>query len=189
MQFLEQMSKIFEIVVFTASHQSYADTILNYIDKGRKLVHHRLYRQHCVPYGGNVYIKDLRVLCRDLKNVLIVDNAPYSFASQIDNGYPISPFYDNPDDSELTNLATYMQTLESADDIRTENRARFRLREITETNICEYAKYYQHTYSDVSATEQSCESLNSFGDETPNFYEKVKKPLCHIQSLFAELFK
>ena len=119
----------------------------------------------------------LRTLGRDLASVIIVDNAPYSFASQIDNGYPIIPFYDNKQDEEMEGLWNYLKEIANAPDVRVPNKAKFRLREITETNICEYAQYYQHTSSDVSNTEQSSESLPSFGDESPNIYEKVKAPL------------
>ncbi len=187
--FLEQASKFCEVIVFTASHPFYANAILDHIEAGKKLVHHRLCRQNCVRYNGSVYIKDLRVLGRDLKNVVVVDNAPYSFASQIDNGYPIIPFYDNKADQELTVLMGYLKTLESVDDVRTPNRARFRLKDITETNICEYAQYYQHTNSDASGTEQSVESLPSHGDESPEMYEKVKAPMKQLQGLLADMFK
>jgi CTD small phosphatase-like protein 2 len=37
-------AEIFEVVVFTASHQSYADAVLDYLDPLNKLIHHRLYR-------------------------------------------------------------------------------------------------------------------------------------------------
>lgn len=40
-----------------------------------------------------MYVKDLRVLGRDLSGVVLVDNAAYSYAFQLDNGVPILPFY------------------------------------------------------------------------------------------------
>lgn len=40
-------------------------------------------------------MKDLRVIDRDLKKLLLVDNAAYSYCFQLDNGVPIVPFYDN----------------------------------------------------------------------------------------------
>jgi len=41
------MRKTWEIVIFTASQQEYADAILDEIDSDGDLFHHRLYRQHC----------------------------------------------------------------------------------------------------------------------------------------------
>lgn len=43
-QFLKDMSKIFEVVIFTAAAQDYADFILNYIEKENHFIDHRLYR-------------------------------------------------------------------------------------------------------------------------------------------------
>jgi len=188
-QFLEKASKIFEIIIFTASQKSYADVILNHIEKGNKYFHHRLYRQNCIFHEDRVYIKDLRILGRDLKNVIIVDNAPYSFASQIDNGYPIIPFYDNKSDNELQSLMNYLITIEKSKDIREDNRLKFKLKDVTDTNICDYAQYYQHTGSDCVSSEQSCESLSSIGDETPNMYEKVKRTLQLMQVQLDILYK
>lgn len=39
------------------------------------------------------------MLGRDLKNVVLVDNAAYSFGFQISNGIPIIPYYDNKSDT------------------------------------------------------------------------------------------
>lgn len=79
---LEQVNKDFEVVVFTASHKWYADVILDYIDPEGIYIQHRLYRDHCIKTTDNVYIKDLRVFeGRDLKDLIIVDNAVYSFGA------------------------------------------------------------------------------------------------------------
>lgn len=91
----------FEVAIFTASHQSYADAVLDkLIDPNRK--YPRLYRQHCIRTNEGIYIKDLRVIRnRLLKDILLVDNAVYSFGFQITNGIPILPFYKDPHDREL----------------------------------------------------------------------------------------
>jgi CTD small phosphatase-like protein 2 len=38
MECLEEANKHFQVVVFTASHQTYADAILDYIDPNRELI-------------------------------------------------------------------------------------------------------------------------------------------------------
>ena len=40
-----------------------------------------------------MHIKDLRVINRPLTDILLVDNAAYSYAYQLDNGIPIIPYY------------------------------------------------------------------------------------------------
>jgi len=44
MECLQEASQIMQIVVFTASHQVYADAILNYIDPEGELFSYRMYR-------------------------------------------------------------------------------------------------------------------------------------------------
>ena len=46
--FLQEMSKLFEIVVFTASFSDYANAILDHIDPGKEYISHRFYREHCI---------------------------------------------------------------------------------------------------------------------------------------------
>lgn len=79
---LELVNKYYEVVVFTASNKEYADVILDHIDPTRTLIQHRVYRQSCIKTTDNVYIKDLRIFKnRDLKDMIIVDNAVYSFGA------------------------------------------------------------------------------------------------------------
>ena len=44
MEFLQQMSKLYEVVIFTAGMQEYADWVLNQLDQDGTLINHRLYR-------------------------------------------------------------------------------------------------------------------------------------------------
>jgi len=99
---------MFEVIVFTASHQCYADPVLDHLDPSGDLIHHRLYRDSWIPVEG-VFIKDLRVIeNRNLKDVVIVDNAVYCFGYQLENGIPIITWNDDPNDKELFNLVEYM---------------------------------------------------------------------------------
>jgi CTD small phosphatase-like protein 2 len=124
------MKKRWEIIVFTASHQSYADTILDEIDPDRTLFDHRLYRQHCRELTTELYVKDLSKLNRDLSQTVLVDNSAYSYAMQLDNGIPILPFYEGKD-FELAALESYLQKLLDCDDVRTLNRQYFQLNKYT----------------------------------------------------------
>ena len=102
------MSRIFEVVVFTASHSCYANVIIDYIDPEKKFISHRLFRESCIE-KDSIYLKDLKVIDnRDLKNMVIVDNATHSFAYQLSNGIPIIPFYNNYDDKELLHLSKFL---------------------------------------------------------------------------------
>lgn len=91
--FLKRMGKHFEIVAFTASERCYADTILDELDPDCHLIHHRLYREHCTRLNSKIYAKDLRILGRDLSQVILVDNSPFSSLYQLTNAVPILPYY------------------------------------------------------------------------------------------------
>ena len=78
---LDFLAKFYEICVFTAGTQDYADACLDYLDPEKEIIKHRLYRQHCVNPINGVYVKDLRIIRdRDIKDILIVDNSIISFA-------------------------------------------------------------------------------------------------------------
>lgn len=90
---LEHLAKYYEIAVFTAGEQSYADAVLDYLDEERQIIKHRLYRQHCIKAAEGVYVKDLRIIGdRNPSDIILVDNSIVSFAFNLDNGVPISAF-------------------------------------------------------------------------------------------------
>ena len=75
---------------------------------------------------------------RPLRDMIIVDNAVYSFGYQLDNGIPIIPFYDDKSDEELMHLIFYIECLSKSADVREQNRKAFQLRELQEIDLQEY---------------------------------------------------
>ena len=61
--------------------------------------------------------------------MIIVDNAAYSFAFQLENGIPILPYYDFKADRELLSLKDYLIELAQAENIREMNSNAFKLHE------------------------------------------------------------
>jgi len=159
---LELVNKYYEVIVFTASHQWYADVILDYIDPEHKLIQHRLYRDHCIKTTDNVYIKDLRVFKnRDLKDMIIVDNAVYSFGAQLANGIPITPFKDDKDDTEFICLMNYVTAIKDYDDLRVPNRAAFKMEQVYKFNLENFIQYYDYDLCDEHSDEEYSDNEDS----------------------------
>ena len=124
--FLDFVSQYFELIIFTASEQEYADVILDYIEKDKKYFNMRLYRNSCVNLFPGLLIKDLSIFTkRNIENIIIVDNSLFSFANQINNGVLVSSFYNDKDDSMLLNLISYLGMLIGCEDVREENKKYF----------------------------------------------------------------
>ena len=129
---MKLIKKYYQIVIYTASHQSYADAVLNYMDPQKKYTKYRLYRNHCVQVnvcGKKFYIKDLDIFDKyyDLKNIVIIDNSVLSFAYHLNNGIPIVPYYDSEEDSELSILGYYLLSIYNYDDLREANKIHIRI--------------------------------------------------------------
>ena len=111
-QFLEEMSKFYEIVIFTAALKDYADSILDILDPNKKLIRYRLYRQH-TSISGVTFCKDLSKIGRYLGRTIIVDNLADNFKLQPNNGIHIWTWIDDMKDTQLNDLGKILKELVS----------------------------------------------------------------------------
>ncbi|ORZ36625.1 HAD-like domain-containing protein [Catenaria anguillulae PL171] len=103
--FMRAIADKFEVVVFTASLAKYADPVLDMLDKNK-----------CAPSTGN-YVKDLSMLGRDLRNVIILDNSPASYLFHRSNAIPITSWFSDPEDRELVELVPFLLELRAVDNV------------------------------------------------------------------------
>ena len=112
-KFLKELKPLYELIIFTAGTQEYADPILDTIEKEEKYFDKRLYRHHAVIIE-NLFAKDLSKLGRDLSKVIIIDNMPHNFRLQKENGIFIKNFYgEEQNDTTLLDLIPILQEIAS----------------------------------------------------------------------------
>jgi len=119
-QFLDNVKKYYELVIFTAATQEYADPIINALESNKKYFDYRLYRVHTIIID-NDFVKDLSKLGRDLSKTLIVDNMEQNYKLQKNNGITIRPFWgkDNEDSALIDLLDILIKIAEKNLDVRT----------------------------------------------------------------------
>ena len=136
-QTLNLIKKHYHIVIYTASHQAYADSVLDFMDPKKKYFKYRLYRNNCSLIdidGAKFYVKDLDILNEyyDLKDIVIIDNSVLSFAYHLQNGIPIVPYYDEDKDGSLYVVGLYLIHIFPEDDLREANKKQINLNSFLE---------------------------------------------------------
>ena len=123
--FIQSISQIYEIIIYTASTKEYALDIMRAIDPNNLYLRYLLSRRHC--YFKSPPVKRLEILDRDPRQIIIVDDTLLNWTNDIDNLVPITPFYGDKDDDELLKLHQYLYDVRNYSDYREVNRAFFKL--------------------------------------------------------------
>jgi len=113
--FMKAVGEKFEVVIFTASLSKYADPVIDLLDKHR-VCKHRLFREACTSHKGN-YVKDLLRLGRPIKDIIIIDNSPASYAFQPENAVPIESWFDDTSDCQLLEILGLLSELAKVDNV------------------------------------------------------------------------
>ncbi|RDX62914.1 CTD small phosphatase-like protein 2, partial [Mucuna pruriens] len=116
-EFLEKVSDMFDVFIFTASKRAYAEKLLDVLDPDKKFFSLRLYRDSCT-WQDRRCIKDLTIFGIDLAKVFIIDNTPEVFRFQVDNGIPIESWYEDPTDTALISMLPFLEKLIDVEDVR-----------------------------------------------------------------------
>ncbi|KAN0012222.1 hypothetical protein ACTFIU_007520 [Dictyostelium citrinum] len=115
--FLEKVSQWYNIVIFTASMQQYADPLLDQLDT-HKVFKKRLFRDSCLEKDGN-FVKDLSMIDQDLTSTIIIDNSPIAYSNNLENALPIDNWMgDNPSDTSLLSLLPFLEIIRHVQDVR-----------------------------------------------------------------------
>jgi len=189
-EFLQRMSSLgFEIVIFTAATQDYADWVIDQIDPCR-LIHYRLYRQHALPWGP-IFTKDLSRLGRELDRCLIIDNVQENFMLQPHNGIFIATWYDDPHDTALFNLTPLLDELMTSKVTVPEILEKYRDQIPTWAGVDQFSQFAgEYSEYDLSpkdglastptaADRQSPQQASDYGDLDPHDHSQAATPQAH----------
>ena len=104
-EFLQNIKKYYEIIIFSSGNKKYSDAIIDSIDEKTKYIDYRLYQEHCIIINDD-FVKDLSKIGRPINKMVIIDNIPQNYRLHKENGINIKSFYgDNSNDRILFHLS------------------------------------------------------------------------------------
>ena len=178
---LKELSKYYELIIFTASHSNYANPIIDLLDPDHTLFSKRLFSNNCIYASPKIPIKDLRILNCDLKQTITVDKYIHSFAFQLDNGIPIVPYNNNKNDRILLKVKDYLISLITLRNVRLVNRETFCLSELENFDLSHFLKSHKSNKGKIEDTKNvEFEEIKDFGSK--NRKKDKKKCLSIIQN-------
>jgi len=158
-EFLARAGEMFEVVIFTASLSEYAEPLVRILDE-TNTISSLLYRQHCTLLNG-VYVKDMTLLGRDIRDVILVDNSPNSFFLQPENAYHIKNFFDDKTDTELWRLTAFLEKIMEVEDVRPIEGFRQRLENKHPNKVKKFVKVNQDSDNEPSSRQANKGLLQS----------------------------
>lgn len=152
-EFLERVSKLYEVVVFTASEEEYASKVLDVIDRrGNRIVIEEPTSR--IDSSGTTassmgtrrlgslrfFIKDIaNMRNRNLRDIVAVDDNFTPFSHCLSNLVPILAFNNDREDSELLKLASFLEFIYELEDHVSFLKDYFRLHEVANCRSLEEA--------------------------------------------------
>ena len=99
------MKKFYELILFSSGTKDYVESIVKLIEENENYFEYVLYRQHVSFDEKGEYFKNLNLLNRDIKNILIIDDKEKNYKYHKSNGISIKPFNgDNENDINILDL-------------------------------------------------------------------------------------
>ena len=123
-EFLHEMKKLYEIIIFSDTSKEYTNFIVDIIQQKEKYFSYVLNNKYITYDNKNDKIKDLSLLGRKLTNIVVVDSMDKFYKKNKDNLICIKGFYGdiNNDKNTLKILSIFLNELiinsEKVEDIR-----------------------------------------------------------------------
>lgn len=114
--FLDKLSNLFNIYVFTASEASYANKIIDIILPNVKSCC-RFFKDSCSHFYGYL-VKDLELINKPLNQILLIDDSAGSALKNPNNLVKIKPWNGEKDDNILSSLIKVLENIAPDEDLR-----------------------------------------------------------------------
>lgn len=141
-EFLDEVSKLYEIVIFSSGMKNYVEGMVKLIDPDDKCVsyvfsHTESFRYKFTKTVDAVVYDDGELLVKNIedffeghhprseKRLVCVDDMLTNFLPNLSNMVPISPYLGDPDDRELLEVADFLKALVGVEDVREEIKKRY----------------------------------------------------------------
>jgi len=108
-EFIAEMGRYFEIVVFSDAPHMYVDPIIDRLDR-EKVIPYRLYRGETQYHNGK-HVRDLSKLNRDLSQVLFISATPEAYQFQPENTIKLKAWKGDVHDTTLLDLIPMLQLI------------------------------------------------------------------------------
>lgn len=115
--FIFEMSKLYELVVFSSLKHAYVEKIVEKLDPKRCITAF-LSREHCIVINKTYFVKPLKDLGRDTKKVICVDSHTIAASLNPENFYKIEPFRGSSKDRKLVKLGYFLKYLHETPEAR-----------------------------------------------------------------------
>jgi len=89
--FLSMIKPYYELISFSSEPDNITKSIIKEIESKGTIFDYNFGREHCILYE-NTLVKDISLIGRDIKNIIIVDHDEKSFKLNTENGIKISKF-------------------------------------------------------------------------------------------------
>lgn len=133
LEFLRNITSTYETHIFTAATSVYANAVLDHLcasvsPSSCDIFTARWFREDCTwDNQHGVYVKDLSKLPLELHKTVLVDNNPFSFLTQPENGIFVNSFYADGNDATLPAVRELIEQLDGVEDVRPLLSERFQL--------------------------------------------------------------
>ncbi|TNV83688.1 hypothetical protein FGO68_gene5131 [Halteria grandinella] len=170
-EMLRKLKPNFELILFTAGTEEYANTVQRTLEKHEQFFDLILSREECQkhPLRSDCVIKNLTQLLSDrqIGEIILVDNKATGFAANIQNGIPIKDYYGDKSDNWLRHLTSYLNSFIRESDVRYKIKRDFKLEKFLAQSTQQRPNHLQNP-NDSRRSQQSAQKSKQYKSHSPN---------------------